>query len=192
MKINNVAKAILAASLVFSAPMVFADGSGVNTSLDSSEGTQGSGGVVTFQGKITEVSCNVTTDSKSKLVDLGAWAKSYFDDHDETTRRQFKINVEDCPESVTSVAVLFDGTKDAQDSTLLKVTPGADSASGVGVKLLEDDGSTQIKIGSVSKSVAPEAGGTAELAFYADYTKNGDAIKAGDASAVSNFLMVYN
>lgn len=49
--------------------------------------------------------------------------KSYFDDHNETTPREFKINVENCPETVESVAVLFDGTKDTVNDTLLQVTP---------------------------------------------------------------------
>lgn len=183
---------MLTAGLIIAAPMtVSASRSGVNTSLSSDEGTQGSGGVVNFTGQITEESCDVTTDSKNKTVDLGSWAKSYFSDHNETTPREFKINVEECPDSVTSVAVLFDGAKNAADSTLLQLTQGNNTASGVGVRLYNSDRATVIKPGSVSTSAAPD-NGNAELTFYAGYIADGAEVQAGEANAVSNFLMVYN
>lgn len=193
MKANKLTQVLFTAGILLAAPLAAnAAGSGVDTALNNDQGTQGAGGVVNFTGKITEMSCDVTTDSKNKQVELGAWAKSYFNEHDETTRREFKINVEECPDSVTSVAVLFDGAKDANNSTLFQVTPGADSATGVGVKLMQEDGTTQIKPGTVSKAVEPKADGTAELVFYANYATDGQAVEAGAANAVSNFLMVYN
>ncbi|MDM7095879.1 fimbrial protein, partial [Enterobacter hormaechei] len=117
---------------------------------------------------------------------------SYFDDHNETTPREFKINVENCPETVESVAVLFDGTKDTVNDTLLQVTPGEGMATGVGVKLYNSDRSTAIKPGTVSETTAPDDQGNAELTFYAALDKDGTEINAGDVNAVSNFLMVYN
>lgn len=112
MKIKNVALAIAAAGLLLSSQSVLASSdSGVNASLDTGAGSQSTGGVINFTGKITLISCDITPASKNKTVDLGAWAKSYFDDHNETTPREFKINVENCPETVESVAVLFDGPK---------------------------------------------------------------------------------
>ena len=157
-------------------------------------GTQGTGGVVHFTGKITDVSCDVSQESTGQTVDLGAWAKSYFKSQKETTLTPFSIKVQNCPESVKKVAVLFDGEKDARDQTLLKVTSG--EASGVGIKLYEENRSTAIDIGKVSdKQTLETAGGstgTTELKFFADYRANGDEIKTGDAKADANFLMVYN
>ncbi|MBE4966925.1 MULTISPECIES: fimbrial protein [Enterobacter] len=193
MKIKNVALAIAAAGLLLSSQSVLASNdSGVNTNLDTGAGTQSTGGVINFTGKITLISCDITPASKNKTVDLGAWAKNYFDEHVETTPREFKINVENCPPAVESVAVLFDGNKDAQDDTLLQVTPGTGMATGVGVKLYNSDRSTSIKPGTVSKTTAPDGEGNAELTFYAALDKDGAEINAGDVNAVSNFLMVYN
>ncbi len=193
MKIKNVALAFAAAGLLLSSQAVLASNdSGVNTNLDTGAGTQGTGGVINFTGKITLISCDITPASKNKTVDLGAWAKSYFDEHVETTPREFKINVEKCPETVESVAVLFDGNKDAEDDSLLQVTPGTGMATGVGVKLYNSDRSTAIKPGTVSKTTAPDEKGNAELTFYAALDKDGAQINAGDVNAVSNFLMVYN
>lgn len=193
MKIKNVALAFATAGFLLSSQAVLASSnSGVDTSLNTDAGTQSTGGTINFTGKITLISCNITTASKTKTVDLGAWAKSYFDEHVETTPREFKINVEKCPETVKSVAVLFDGNKDAVDDSLLQVTPGTGMATGVGVKLYNSDRSTVIKPGTVSKTTAPDAQGNAELTFFAALDKDGTEIKAGDVNAVSNFLMVYN
>nr|WP_154928953.1 fimbrial protein [Pantoea agglomerans] len=165
----------------------------INTNPGTAAGTQGAGGEVKFTGEITDVSCNVTTASSKQSIDLGKWAKSYFESRTETTETPFTISVTDCPTSVKKVAVLFDGDKDSGDSTLLKVASGG--ASGVGVKLYEADRQTQVAIGAVSKNVdvvAASTGGHADLKFYADYKSDGAAINVGAANAVSNFVMVYN
>lgn len=166
----------------------------MNTNPGASAGTQGAGGEVKFTGEITDVSCDVSTTSKKQSVDLGKWAKSYFESRTETTQTPFTISVKDCPASVTKVAVLFDGDKDAGDNTLLKVADGG--ATGVGIKLYEGDRSTPIAIGSISKGVdkmvETEEGGSADLIFYADYKSDGAEIAVGPANSVSNFVMVYN
>ncbi|KKB03155.1 fimbrial protein [Pantoea anthophila] len=165
----------------------------INTNPGTAAGTQGAGGEVKFTGEITDVSCNVTAGSKSQSVDLGKWAKSYFESRTETTETPFTISVSDCPTSVKKVAVLFDGDKDSGDNTLLKVASGG--ASGVGVKLYEADRKTPVAIGNVSEAVdvvAAADGGSADLTFFADYKSDGAAITVGAANAVSNFVMVYN
>lgn len=165
----------------------------INPNPGTSAGTQGAGGEVKFSGEITDVSCNVSPDSKSLSVDLGKWAKSYFESRSETTETPFTISVKDCPASVKTVAVMFDGDKDTSDNSLLKVTSGG--AAGVGIKLYEADRSTPVSIGSVSEAVKvteSTGGGSADLKFYADYKSDGAPITVGKANSVSNFVMVYN
>ncbi|QCT21928.1 type 1 fimbrial protein [Jejubacter calystegiae] len=194
----NVKKTLLAvfvgSSLMISGTTfsVASEISPMNVNPGSEAGTQGTGGVVNFIGEITDVSCDITPGSKSQTVDLGKWAASYFPDNKESTQTPFQIRVENCPESVSTVAVLFDGEKDAADGSLLAVTGGA---TGVGVKLYEEDRSSSIKIGSVSEAMnvtQSEDGGEATLTFYADYRADGQPISVGHANAVSNFVMVYN
>ncbi|WP_434965465.1 fimbrial protein, partial [Escherichia coli] len=60
-----------------------------------------------------------TTDSAGQTVELGTWAASYFATQKETPRTPFQLSVEGCPESVKTVAVLFDGNKEAKDKTQL-------------------------------------------------------------------------
>ena len=166
----------------------------INVNPGSNAGTQGTGGQVIFNGSITDSSCNIDSASTSQTVDLGKWASTYFTSTGfETTKTPFHIKVKDCPASVAKVAVLFDGARDQSDNTLLATTGGA---AGVAIKLYEDDKSTAVSLGKVSKAKNVVAGatagtGTADLEFFADYISTG-AVTAGDANGTANFNMIYN
>ncbi|MFA1657040.1 fimbrial protein [Klebsiella quasipneumoniae] len=166
----------------------------INVNPGTKAGTQGTGGQVIFNGSITDSSCNIDSASTSQTVDLGKWASTYFTSTGfETTKTPFHIKVKDCPASVTNVAVLFDGARDPSDNTLLATTGGA---AGVAIKLYEDDKSTAVSLGSVSKAKNVVAGatagtGTADLEFFANYISTG-AVKAGNANGTANFNMIYN
>lgn len=166
----------------------------INVNHGTKAGTQGTGGQVIFNGSITDSSCNIDSASTSQTVDLGKWASTYFTSTGfETTKTPFHIKVKDCPASVTNVAVLFDGARDQSDNTLLATTGGA---AGVAIKLYEDDKSTAVSLGKVSKAKNVVAGatagtGTADLEFFADYISTG-AVTAGDANGTANFNMIYN
>ena len=166
----------------------------INVNPGSNAGTQGTGGQVIFNGSITDSSCNIDSASTSQTVDLGKWASTYFTSTGfETTKTPFHISVKDCPASVKNVAVLFDGARDQSDNTLLATTGGA---AGVAIKLYEDDKSTAVSLGKVSKAKNVVAGatagtGTADLEFFADYISTG-AVTAGDANGTANFNMIYN
>ena len=161
----------------------------------SNAGTQGTGGQVEFTGSITDSSCNVDSTSANQSVDLGKWASSYFTGAgSETTKTAFHIKVKDCPSTVTTVSVLFDGTRDTHNSDLLAING---TASGVAIKLYEDDKSTPVDLGAVSRGHSVTAGasgaatGTADLEFFADYVST-SAVSAGSANGTANFNMVYN
>lgn len=167
----------------------------VSTNPGSAAGTQGTGGQVQFTGSITDSSCNVDSSTANQTVDLGKWAKSYFTGAGtETTKTAFHIKVKDCPTSVDQVAVLFDGDKDTNNASLLAVKSGA---TGVGIKLYEDDQSKQIVPGHVSEmhDIVKDNDqdiGAADLTFYADYTATGATVTTGAANGVADFNMVYN
>ena len=169
----------------------------VSGAVAAAGSTQGKGGQVEFTGAITDVSCNVTSGSTNPQVELGTWAQSYFTGSGvETTKKSFQISVQDCPSSVTQVAVLFDGNKDKTDTTLLAIAPGG--ATGVGIKLYEANQSKQVTLGKVSDKYPVTAGasgtntGTADLTFYADYKATGTAVTTGAANGTATFNMIYN
>lgn len=166
-----------------------------NAVTASAPTAQGAGGVVHFKGTITDASCNIDAGSKGQDVDLGTWDKSYFNaSGTETTKTAFHIKVTDCPGSVKQVSVLFDGQKDPQMPELLAVTSGG--ATGVGIKLYEDDQTSKITLGTASKKqnviVGSQNNGSADLKFYADYMSTVAAVTAGQANGVADFNMIYN
>ena len=161
----------------------------------TSAGVQSTGGQIEFSGSITDTSCDIDSTSANQIVDLGKWASSYFTGAgSETTKTAFHIKVKDCPATVTKVSVLFDGTRDSNNSNLLAVNGGA---QGVAIKLYEDDKATPINLGTESKDQAVIAGtsgsnsGTADLEFFADYIST-SAVSAGAANGTANFNMIYN
>lgn len=169
----------------------------VSTNPGASAGSQSTGGQVHFTGEITDTSCNIVSTSADQTVDLGKWAKSYFTNAAETTQTEFHINVTDCPASVKLVSVLFDGTKNAKDATLLSIGTGSGNATGVGIKMYESDKATAIALGTVTAKYpvvagSGDTGGTADLKFYADYMKDTAPITVGAANGVADFNMVYN
>ena len=166
-----------------------------NAAAGSAPTAQGAGGQVNFKGTITDASCNIDAGSKGQDVDLGTWDKSYFNAAGtETTKTVFNIKVTNCPDSVKQVSVLFDGQKDSQMPELLAVTSGG--ATGVGIKLYEDDQTSVVKLGTASKkqnvTVGSQNNGSAELKFYADYVSTVAAVTAGQANGVADFNMIYN
>ncbi|HAT1577805.1 TPA: fimbrial protein [Raoultella ornithinolytica] len=169
--------------------------SALSVNPGASTGTQSTGGQIEFSGSITDTSCDIDSNSASQVIDLGKWASNFFTGAgSETTKTAFHIKVKDCPASVTKVAVLFDGTRDSNNSNLLAVNGGA---QGVAIKLYEDDRATPINLGTVSRDQMVLAGaggastGTADLEFFADYIST-SAVSAGAANGTANFNMVYN
>lgn len=180
--------AALASVLVSGA--AFSAANNMTTHLGATAGTQSTGGTVEFTGEIVDSSCNITTTSKDVKVDLGKWGRNYFTaPGTETTKTPFSISVDSCPTSVKTVAVLFDGKKDATDPTLLALTAGG--ASGVGIKIYDGVSNTQVTMGAVSASVAVVSA-QATVPFFADYTSTAATVTTGTANGVTNFLMVYN
>lgn len=163
---------------------------------NSGTSAQGAGGQVNFNGSITDSSCNVDSGSTGQRVDLGKWASNYFTSTgSETTKTSFHIKVKDCPASVTTVAVLFDGAREQTDTSLLAINSGG--ASGVAIKLYEHDQTTAVSLGKTTAKQAVTPGssgstGSADLEFYADYVSTGATVTAGDANGTANFNMIYN
>ncbi|MCX9039280.1 fimbrial protein [Citrobacter portucalensis] len=161
-------------------------------------GTQSTGGQVHFTGEITEDSCNINSGSSNQVIDLGKWSKDYFTNSViETTKIPFNISVANCPQSVKTVAVLFDGVVDINNKTLLSINSGTGNATGVGIKIYEDDRSSAITLGTATNAHSVvkgsgSAGGTANLTFFADYMANGTTISPGQANSTADFNMVYN
>lgn len=153
-------------------------------------------GTINFTGTILDAACTVDAGSAAQIIPLGTVSKAGFvNSGDVASSHDIKITISACDTAITRAAVRFDGLRDANDTRLLGLTSAgtAGVATGVGVAIFENDGTTLIPLGSKSAgmTIAPPAGG--DLTYVAKYMASTDAagITGGTANAVATFTMDY-
>jgi P pilus assembly protein, pilin FimA len=151
-------------------------------------------GTINFTGTILDSACTVDTTSASQTVNLGQVSRTAFAAAGDTASpTRFNIVLNNCPETVTSAAVRFDGIPDSADMNILAL--GSDqTATGVGVALFESDGVTPVPLATESQQVTLNTG-TGEnsnvLTYVASYKATQAAVGAGSANATSDFTITY-
>lgn len=151
-------------------------------------------GQINFTGEIIDSACQVVNGLSSPLdVQLGKVSKTVFTGAGSTsTLTKFDIQLKNCPETVTSAAINFGGTPDADNNTTLAVTPDANAATGVAVQLL-DSSDQPVNLYTPSQQYPLTSGSTVnDLEFGARYIQTQAAVTAGPANAVSTFTVIYN
>ena len=151
-------------------------------------------GQVNFTGEIIDSACQVTNGLSNPLdVQLGKVSKTIFTGTGSTsTATKFDIQLTNCPETVTSAAVNFGGTPDADNNSTLALTPDADAATGVAIQLLDTTGQP-VSLYTPSRQYPLMAGSTVnDLEFGARYIQTQAAVTAGPANSVSTFTIIYN
>ena len=166
----------------------------VATAVLSMSNAFAAAGTVNFKGEILDAACTVDVGSQTQTVELGKYNKSEFKAAgDVTAATKFSIVLKDCPDTVTSAAVRFDGTPDATDSTLLAIDSSVTgAATGVGINLMSADKAQLPLHGSNSYSYTLSDTADNTLDFYAQYKSTVAAVTAGPANSVANFSVVYN
>lgn len=151
-------------------------------------------GTVNFNGEILDAACTVDVGSQNQTVELGRYNKSEFTNAgDKTAETKFSIVLKDCPATVTSAAVRFDGTPDAADSTLLAIDSSvAGAATGVAINLMTADKADLPLHGTNGYSYTLTDAADNTLDFYAQYESTVASVTAGPANSVANFSVVYN
>lgn len=151
-------------------------------------------GQINFTGEIIDSACQVVNAVSNPLnVQLGKISKTVFTGAGSTsTLTKFDIQLKDCPETVTSAAINFGGTPDADNNATLALTPDVDAATGVAIQLV-DSSAQPVSLYSPTRQY-PLASGTAvnNLEFGARYIQTQTAVTAGPANSVSTFTVIYN
>lgn len=128
-------------------------------------------GQINFTGEIIDSACQVVNGLSNPLdVQLGKVSKTVFTGAGSTsTLTKFDIKLTNCPETVTSAAINFGGTPDADNNAALALTPDTDAATGVAIQLVDTSGQP-VSLYTPSKQY-PLASGTAvnDLEFGARY-----------------------
>ncbi|EOI3567451.1 fimbrial protein [Cronobacter dublinensis] len=151
-------------------------------------------GQVNFSGEIIDSACEVVNTASSPLqVSMGKIAKSVFSSVGATsTPTLFKIQLKNCPETVTSASITFGGTPDTNNNNVLALKSETGVASGVGVQIL-DSSESPLNLLTPSSDYSLESGDvTNDLQFGARYIATSATVTAGKANAVSTFTVVYN
>lgn len=174
MKKNLIAAAMVVAASV-SAMSVFADDGKIN-----------------FVGAITDDACTVTNNMANPLtVTLGTVASTAFTAAGSTAApTKFTIALTNCPATVSSAKVKFDGTADSNVNTILALTQETGVATNVGIQLM-DNQNVVVPLYTAS-SAYPLTSGSNNLDFVARYYATAAAVTAGPANSTSNFTIVYN
>ncbi|MBW7981909.1 fimbrial protein [Enterobacillus tribolii] len=153
-------------------------------------------GKINFVGEITDNACTVTNSVTNPLtVTLGKVARTAFTGAGSTAApTKFTIALTNCPESVTSASVKFDGVADTNVSSVLALTQatGEDetTASGVGIQIM-DKQNVAVPLHTAS-SAYTLAQGANNLDFVARYYATSATVTSGLANSTSNFTIVYN
>lgn len=168
----------------------------VGTSVLAASNVYAAAGTVNFTGTILDSACTVDVASKNQTVDLGKYNKSEFTAVGSlTAAKRFNIVLADCPDTVTSAKVLFDGKPDLTDSNLLAIDDSIqDAATGVAINLMSAD-KNDLPLHGVNGynyNLNTDSGVENTLAFYAQYKSTSSTVTAGPANSVANFSVTYN
>lgn len=155
--------------------------------------TMAADGQVNFIGEIIDQGCKVVNGSSNPLaVTLGKVAKSSFNGKGSTTAAtKFALQLTDCPETVKSASVKFDGNPVDGDNTVLALTQVEGAATGVGIQL-SDDSNTVLPLFTASKEYVLKSGDTNNLDFIAHYIATANDVTAGPANSTASFTIIYN
>lgn len=99
----------------------------------------------------------------------------------------------DCPDTVKSATVKFDGAADNGDSNVLQLTQETDVATGVGIQLSDISNNVlPLYTASTAYPLASGSGVKNNLDFTARYISTLADVTAGKANSVATFTLNYN
>lgn len=149
-------------------------------------------GIIHFTGSITDQTCTVGGSSQTMEVPMGSIGASTLAGGAGTVASptRFTIQLTECPETVASATVKFDGVTDssAAGAGVLKLDDDS-TAKGVGIAI-SDYAGTPIALHTDSP-VFTLTEGDNDLIFTARYIATGDTVSPGLANATSQFSINY-
>ena len=151
-------------------------------------------GQVNFTGEIIDAACQVVNSPSNPLdVVLGKVAKTAFTGTGSTAAAtKFTLKLTNCPATVSTASVKFDGTSVNGDTTLLALTQESGVATGVGIQL-SDASNTVLPLYTASMAYPLQSGSvTNNLDFVARYIATAATVTAGPANSMASFTVNYN
>lgn len=150
-------------------------------------------GQVNFTGEIIDAGCDVVNTIANPLtVNLGKVAKSEFTSGNTlAAATDFKIKLTNCPVTVGTASIKFDGVALDGDNSVLKLTQDSGVATGVGIQISDTAGVLPLFQNSAAYTLT--SGSTMNnLPFVARYKAVSTTVTPGPANATANFSVIYN
>ena len=144
---------------------------------------------IELYGNIVDFTCVAEGSDSNKTVTLGTWpTKQLSTAGSRTQPAPFTLKLTGCPPG--SASITFSGKAEGSDNSLLALND-ASAARNVAVEIRDRD-KTRLALQQASQAVAVDAGGNAELSFYANYIATADNPQPGRADADATFMINYN
>ncbi|EMW9312558.1 fimbrial protein [Salmonella enterica] len=157
-------------------------------------------GTITFNGKVVDQTCSVDTASKNMTVTLPTVSEASLDTSAKTAAlTPFVISISGCKtdaaEGAKKIKAYFEPNAGTDFTTgNLTNTASSDSAGNVQIQLLNQDGTTAIKLGQdfASQNVTATNidADNVKMRYTARYYATGTAT-AGDVTATVNYTIAY-
>lgn len=149
---------------------------------------------ITITGAVKANACAVAVGSKDFTVDLlNNAAKQFSQAGSVTASVPFSIVLSPCGSAATAVKILFNGTADTVNTSLLKLDNVADAAVGIGIQILNSDGSALPINATVSSLnwIPLTASQTNTINYYARLMSTQAPVTAGTVSSTATFTLEF-
>ncbi|ELI7921275.1 fimbrial protein [Yersinia enterocolitica] len=150
-------------------------------------------GQVNFTGEIIDSACEVVNSPSNPLeVNMGRVNKTAFGGTGSTaSATQFALQLRNCPATVSTASVKFDGTAVNGNRDVLALTSTSGVATGVGIQLY-DVSDSALPLATPSMAYSLVSGMDNSLSFTARYIQTAALVTAGPANATASFTVNYN
>lgn len=146
---------------------------------------------VNFSGKLVSSSCNVSVNSGQGSVDLGNVDTSTLALGDSTTDVPFNVDITNCPSSVTSAAVFFEGTAFPGNTTVYSLTSSTGNAIDHMALQIKDQNSGGYITPGTSSSAHDLTNGSASIPLAANLKLMKEGVDDGDFTASTSLHVNY-
>lgn len=146
-------------------------------------------GNITFTGKITDSSCDIT--QKDKEVDLGEHSVTELKNKDDKTKAEaFDISLINCSLAMTSLKIKMEGAAHKDNVALYALDAGDKSAGNVGISIATEGGQQMIPAGDYQDIPLQADSRDYTLNYTAAYQATGLATP-GEGNATVNYTVSY-
>lgn len=142
--------------------------------------------------KIQVPTCDIDAGSKDKIVTLPTITGTQLGGKDTTAgKTPFSLKLVNCPNSQNIFLTLSTSSPQAGATGVIAPTSGSGFAAGVGVQVLQSDGSSAFPFDTPTQ-VGTASASTYNINLFAQYYQTGNSAGAGNVKAIATYTLNYN